>query len=155
MQKFSFSDVEEKQYIIKRMLGSPNESLISNSLGFFLFFKEDLFLIFNMVSTLFFQSWSLLSVNLNSMKKDQQVHAVLYYYNVFDIVFPRIQLLEGSCSIHFGLVFSFLICVSFHMPCPQRACVLFCKVASLYTMNGVFGTSLTVRFLLQCLCRKR
>jgi len=43
----------------------------------------------------------------------------------------------GLHSIRFGLVFSFLILVSFGMPCAQRACVLFCKVTSLYTMGAL------------------
>lgn len=112
-------------------------SLISNSLVLFLFFTRKL------MSTLSFQSWP-----LNSKKRWRGA----FYAVLLPCVSPKI--VGGLGSTYFGLAFSFLIPLSFYIPCAQRACVLLSKAASQYMMNWVFGSSLTTRFQLYCVSWK-
>lgn len=58
-------------------------------------------------------------------------------------------------SIYFGLALSFLIPVSFHMLCAQRACVPLSTAASLYVMNRVFGSSLSAKISVVVCLEKR
>lgn len=77
-----FRHMVENQCITKAKT-TPTESLISNYLVFFLFFIRKL------MSALSFQSWSLLPVNLNSLRKDGEVHSMLYYCQVFNTASPQ------------------------------------------------------------------
>lgn len=85
------------------------------------------FFIRKLMSTWSFQSWSLLPVNLNSIRKDGEVHSMLYYCQVFNTVCPQkywedyVVFILG-CHFPFWFLYHFICCVHRGLVCfsPQQ-----------------------------------